>query len=79
MRLPITLLQKIRSFGLKAELYPENSKMKKQMAYADKRNIPFVVIIGESEVQKRSFVLKNMKTGTQSEYFIDDVSEEMFK
>ena len=75
----LKLLQKIRSFGLKAELYPENSKMKKQMAYADKRNIPFVVIIGESEVQKRSFVLKNMKTGTQSEYFIDDVSEEMFK
>lgn len=75
----LKLLQKIRSFGLKAELYPENSKMKKQMAYADKRNIPFVVIIGESEVQKRSFVLKNMKTGTQNEYFIDDVSEEMFK
>ena len=75
----LKLLQKIRSFGLKAELYPENSKMKKQMAYADKRNIPFVVIIGESEVQKGSFVLKNMKTGTQSEYFIDDVSEEMFK
>ncbi|MDO5607127.1 MAG: histidine--tRNA ligase [Capnocytophaga sp.] len=59
------LVQKLRQNNAKAEVYPETAKMKKQMNYADKRNIPFVVIIGENELQNGTFVLKNMKNGEQ--------------
>ncbi|GET45045.1 histidine--tRNA ligase [Capnocytophaga felis] len=75
----LKLIQKLRSLGKKTELYPESAKMKKQMAYADKRNIPFVVLIGESECEKESFVLKNMQTGEQKEYLINEVANEIFK
>lgn len=75
----LKLIQKLRSLGKKVELYPESAKMKKQMAYADKRNIPFVVLIGESECEKESFILKNMKTGEQKEYFITQVEKEIFQ
>ena len=49
------------------EIYPESAKMKKQMDYANKRNIPFVAIVGESEMQKQVVSLKNMITGEQQE------------
>ncbi len=73
------LVQKLRKINIKAELYPENTKMKKQMDYANKRNVPFVVIIGESEVQKENFILKNMRTGEQKEFFYNQISAEIFK
>lgn len=75
----LKLLQSLRKIGLKAELYPDNTKMKKQMDYANKRNVPFVIIIGESEVQKGTFMLKNMQTGTQNEYFCHQISIDMFQ
>lgn len=59
------LVQKLRRLGIKSEVYPEETKMKKQMNYAHKRNIPFVVIVGESELQNNTFILKNMNTGEQ--------------
>lgn len=61
------LLQKLRKEGKKAELYPEAVKIKKQMDYANKRGIPYVAIIGESELQKGTYILKNMLTGEQEE------------
>ena len=63
----LKLLRTLRSLGVKAELYPDAAKMKKQLEYANKKNIPYVVIIGESELQKGTFVLKNMQTGEQKE------------
>lgn len=75
----LKIIQKLRKFGLKCELYPENAKMKKQMDYANKRNIPFVVIIGEKELQENSFVLKNMKTGEQKEVQISEITSELLK
>lgn len=74
----LCLLQKLRSLGLKSELYPDAAKMKKQMAYADKRNIPYVVLIGESEIQKSTFVLKNMRTGEQKEFRFDELKRDIF-
>lgn len=74
----LCLLQKLRSFGLKSELYPDVAKMKKQMAYADKRNIPYVILIGESEIQKSTFVLKNMRTGEQKEFRFDELKRDIF-
>jgi len=55
----------LRQQGISAELYPDNAKMGKQMGYADKRNIPFAVLAGESEMQGGTFTLKNMKSGEQ--------------
>jgi len=58
-------IKKLRKNGIKAELYPDAAKLKKQMNYANKRGIPFVVLVGEQEVSDHKFTLKNMLTGEQ--------------
>ncbi|MDR1129806.1 MAG: histidine--tRNA ligase, partial [Prevotellaceae bacterium] len=58
-------LQAIRHEGIAAEIYPEQVKLKKQMEYADKRNIPFVVIAGEEEMATEEFLLKDMNNKLQ--------------
>ncbi|WP_370391283.1 histidine--tRNA ligase [uncultured Winogradskyella sp.] len=55
----------LRQKGISAELYPDDVKMKKQMTYANRRNIPFVVLVGEKELEDKSFTLKNMSSGEQ--------------
>lgn len=66
-------LSTLRGKGINAEIYPEPAKMKKQMSYADNKRIPFVAIIGETEMNEGKVMLKNMKTGEQSLSTIDDV------
>ena len=73
------LLKALRQLGKTAELYPDAAKIKKQMDYANKRNIPYVVIIGESELAKGTFVLKNMLEGTQTECSLNEVSNALFQ
>ncbi|WP_373056441.1 histidine--tRNA ligase [Zunongwangia sp. H14] len=58
-------VQNLRRNNITAELYPESSKMKKQMNHANKRKIPFVVLAGEEEMKQQKFTLKNMKSGEQ--------------
>ncbi|MCB0465753.1 MAG: histidine--tRNA ligase [Aequorivita sp.] len=58
-------ITKLRSAGIKAELYPDSAKMGKQMGYADKRNIPYTILAGEKEMEALSFTLKKMKSGEQ--------------
>jgi len=58
-------ITQLRAFGLKVELYPDTAKINKQFQYADKRGIPFVVIIGETEILENVFNVKNLKTGEQ--------------
>ena len=55
----------LRHAGVKAELYPDAAKMKKQMNYANRRAIPFVVLVGEEELKSKVFTLKNMISGEQ--------------
>jgi histidyl-tRNA synthetase len=55
----------LRKQGLAVELYPDAAKIGKQLQYADKRNIPFAVIAGETEMQAQKFALKNLATGEQ--------------
>ncbi|MBN2766920.1 MAG: histidine--tRNA ligase [Paludibacteraceae bacterium] len=62
----------LRQQGINTEIYPEPAKMKKQMSYADNKNIPFVAIVGETEMQVNKVMLKNMKTGEQK---LTDVEE----
>ena len=58
-------IQKLRASGVKVELYPDNTKVAKQFQHADKRGIPFAVIIGEHEMASDSYSLKNLITGKQ--------------
>ena len=59
-------VQSLREHAVNAELYPDAAKMKKQMNYANRRAIPFVVLVGEEELKNNSFTLKNMATGEQT-------------
>lgn len=61
----LSAVLKLREAGISAELYPDGAKPKKQLAYADKRQIPFVVFVGGQEMDTQQFTLKNMKTGEQ--------------
>ena len=63
----------LRKAGIAAELYPEVSKMKKQMGYADAKKIPFVAIVGESELNDNNITLKDMTTGEQTKVVIDEL------
>ena len=65
--------QELRNAGIIADAYPEASKFKKQMDYANKRQAPFVIIIGEEERTSGLFVLKNMVTGEQQKLAIADI------
>ncbi len=67
------LIKVLREAGKSAELYPDNAKMKKQMNYANKRNIPYVIIIGDNELKNNTCVVKNMNDGTQLEVPFDEV------
>jgi len=58
-------ITKLRSFGIKVELYPDNVKVGKQFQHADKRGIPFAVIVGETEMKEGKFALKNLISGEQ--------------
>ena len=58
-------IQKLRASGIKVELYPDNAKVAKQFQHADKRGIPYAVIIGEQEMETNSYSLKNLSTGEQ--------------
>ena len=58
-------IQDLRANGIVTELYPDASKLKKQITYANKCNIPFVVLVGDKEMGSNSFTLKDMSTGTQ--------------
>lgn len=67
------LAQKLRKKGLKTEVYPESSKLKKQLNYADKRNVKNVIIIGQEEFLKSEFTLKNMQTGQQETHNFTEI------
>lgn len=61
----LALLKELRDAGVAAEIYPETGKMKKQMEYANRRAIPFVVIVGSQELETRAATVKNMQSGEQ--------------
>lgn len=70
-------LSKVREAGINADIYPEPAKMKKQLDYADKRKVPYVVIIGSEEMQTGQLALKNMVSGEQEKLSIDDIIQKL--
>ncbi|MCM4161174.1 histidine--tRNA ligase [Antarcticibacterium flavum] len=63
----------LRKEGIVAELYPDPAKMKKQMNYANKRQIPFVVLAGAEEMEAQKYGLKNMNTGEQEKINLEEL------
>ncbi|MDR1897808.1 MAG: histidine--tRNA ligase [Prevotellaceae bacterium] len=61
------IMQELRNSGIPTEIYPEQVKLKKQLEYADKRKIPFVIIIGENEIASGQVILKNIIAKSQKE------------
>ena len=66
-------LSVLRNKGINAEIYPEPAKMKKQMTYADNKAIPYVAIVGETEMNENKVMLKNMKSGEQILVSVDEL------
>jgi histidyl-tRNA synthetase len=66
-------ISKLRTSSISSELYPDTAKMKKQMTYADRRNIPYVVLAGGSEMKEEVYNLKNMKTGEQNKFSLKEL------
>ena len=62
----LPVLMQAREAGIRAEIYPDSAKMKKQMGYANSKNIPFVALVGETEMNEGKVTLKNMTTGEQT-------------
>ena len=62
----LPILTKCRAAGIRTEIFPDSVKMKKQMAYANAKHVPFVALVGESEIAEGKLTLKNMSTGEQS-------------
>lgn len=71
----LPLLKRVREAGIAAEIYPDNSKMKKQMSYADNKKIPFVALVGEDEMNSEIITVKTMKTGEQVKLNIEKLIE----
>lgn len=79
LRYALTWAKTLREQGLRVEVYPEPAKMKKQMAYADAKHIPFVAIVGGDEMAANKVMLKNMLTGEQKPCTTEEVLQALSK
>ncbi len=70
----IPIISQLRDNGIATEIYPESAKMKKQMEYANRRGIPYVVIIGSNELERGVATVKNMRSGEQMEVSLNDIT-----
>ena len=73
----LPLLQQLRAANIASELYPASAKLKKQMSYADAKNIPFVVLIGEEEMQSGQLTLKDMANGEQQKLTAAEIVDKL--
>ncbi len=74
-RAALTLVSELRKKGVKADLYPTSAKVQKQFKYADKRGVPYVILLGDQELEAGNFVVKNMVTGEQNTYSLEGSEE----
>jgi histidyl-tRNA synthetase len=61
----LSIINNVRAKGIRSEIYPDAAKMKKQMSYANAKQIPYVALAGENEIREGKLTLKNMETGEQ--------------
>ncbi len=69
----LTTLTTIRNAGINSEIYPSSTKLKKQLNYADKKGIPYVLLIGPEEINTGKLSLRNMKTGEQAALTVEEI------
>ena len=80
LSVPINIATKLRNNGIKTEIYLNNKKLKAKFKYADKLEIPYVIVIGEDEISQNIFKLKDMKTGEEKDISFNDTNFfDMFK
>ena len=72
---PAEIATKLRNNGINTQIYVEKSKIKKQFKYANNLEIPYVIVLGEDEINNGTVSLKNMQTGEQTEIKIDELCE----
>ncbi|OKL39619.1 histidine--tRNA ligase [Pontibacter flavimaris] len=75
----LPVLQQLRDAGISAELYPEPAKLKKQMGYADQKNIPYVILIGSEEMASGKLKLRDMKQGEQQDLTVADIISKLMQ
>ena len=73
----LPILAKLRENGVNAEIYPSSQKMKKQMTYANNKNIPYVIMVGETEMEEGLVSLKNMDSGEQEKLSPEQLVEKL--
>ena len=73
----LPLVKKLRDKNIRTEIYPENTTLKKQMTYANNKKIPFVILVGDNEMESGQLTFKNMKTGTQELLSIEQIIEKL--
>ena len=73
----LPIINNVRARGIRAEIFPDSAKMKKQMAYANAHEIPFVALVGENEMQEGKVTLKNMATGEQAMISVEELTEQL--
>ena len=73
----IRLISKLRNKGVKCIVYTEEAKLKKKFKYADSLDIPYTIVLGEDEVKSGKYTLKNMKTGDQDLFELDQIVEKI--
>lgn len=75
LTVPISLATNLRNNGVKTEIYLNNKKLKAKFKYADKLQIPYVIVVGEDEVTSNKFKLKDMATGEEKEASFEEILE----
>ncbi|WP_316842795.1 histidine--tRNA ligase [Pedobacter gandavensis] len=73
----LPIVQQLRNANIAAELYPTAAKLKKQMSYADDKNIPYVILIGSDELESGLLTLKDMNSGVQEKLALNDIIEKI--
>jgi histidyl-tRNA synthetase len=74
-RFAFSIMQQLRSSGVACELYHEATKINKQFTYAEKKNIPFIIIIGSKEIEEKNCAVKNLATGNQETMALENLAD----
>ena len=75
MKYIIPVVKTLREAGVACEIYPEQTKLKKQFDYADRKNVPFLSIVGGNEAEAGVINVKNLSTGEQKTFAKDNVTD----
>jgi histidyl-tRNA synthetase len=75
----LRVLASLRAAGISSEIYPDVSKIKKQLEYANKKHIPFALVIGSEEVSSGHISMKNLETGEQEKFYLEEIIGQLKK